>query len=129
MDGEAEGRRIILHPAEHFAGMREAGRLAALTLDMITPHVKLGVTTGELDRLIHEFTLDHHATPATLNYRGYPKSSCISINTWSATGYPAIVGCRKATSSISMSPRSLTAGTVTAAGCMWWARYPAAPRC
>ncbi|WP_428376730.1 type I methionyl aminopeptidase [Lichenicoccus sp.] len=88
MDGEAEGRRIILHPAEHFAGMREAGRLAALTLDMIAPHVKLGVTTGELDRLIHDFTLDHHATPATLNYRGYPKSCCISINHVVCHGIP-----------------------------------------
>src|ERR1700712_2898320 len=88
MDGETDGRHIILHPPEHFEGMRAAGRLAALTLDMIAPHVRNGVTTSELDRLIHEFTLDHAAIPATLNYRGYPKSSCISINHVVCHGIP-----------------------------------------
>jgi methionyl aminopeptidase len=88
MDGETDGRHIILHPPEHFEGMRAAGRLAAMTLDMITPHVRSGVTTGELDRLIHAFTLDHGAIPATLNYRGYPKSSCISINHVVCHGIP-----------------------------------------
>ncbi|MGI4792942.1 MAG: type I methionyl aminopeptidase [Janthinobacterium lividum] len=68
--------------------MRAAGRMAALTLDMIAPHVRSNVTTGELDRLIHEFTLDHGAIPATLNYRGYPKSSCISINHVVCHGIP-----------------------------------------
>src|SRR6195952_656090 len=88
MDGETDGRHIILHPPEHFEGMRAAGRLAALTLDMIAPHVRNGVATAELDRLIHEFTLDHAAVPATLNYRGYPKSSCISINHVVCHGIP-----------------------------------------
>jgi methionyl aminopeptidase len=88
MDGETDGRHIVLHPPEHFEGMRAAGRLAAMTLDMITPHVRSGMTTGELDRLIHEFTLDHGAIPATLNYRGYPKSSCISINHVVCHGIP-----------------------------------------
>ncbi len=88
MDGETDGRHIILHPYDHFEGMRAAGHLAALTLDMITPHVRTGVTTGELDRLIHDFTRDHGAVPATLNYRGYPKSSCISINHVVCHGIP-----------------------------------------
>jgi methionyl aminopeptidase len=88
MDGEKDGRHIIQHPPEQLAGMRAAGRLAALTLDMIAPHVRSNVTTGELDRLIHEFTLDHGAIPATLNYRGYPKSSCISINHVVCHGIP-----------------------------------------
>ena len=88
MDGEVEGRRIIIHGENEFAGMRRAGRLAAETLDMITPHVRAGVTTGELDRLIHEFTELHGAIPATLNYRGYPKSSCISINHVVCHGIP-----------------------------------------
>ncbi|MCQ8276875.1 type I methionyl aminopeptidase [Acetobacteraceae bacterium KSS8] len=88
MDGESDGNRIIIHTEADFAGMRAAGRLAAETLDMIAPHVRPGVTTGELDRLIHEFTLDHGATPATLNYRGYPKSSCISINHVVCHGIP-----------------------------------------
>ncbi len=88
MDGEVEGRRIILHAQDDFEGMRRAGRLAAETLDMVAPHVRAGVTTGELDRLIHEFTEAHGAVPATLNYRGYPKSSCISINHVVCHGIP-----------------------------------------
>ena len=88
MDGGADSRRITLHPPADFAGMRAAGRLAAETLDMIGPHVRPGVTTGELDVLIHDFTLAAHAIPATLNYRGYPKSSCISLNHVVCHGIP-----------------------------------------
>ena len=66
MDGEAESRRIILHDPEDFVGMRAAGQLAAATLDMITPHVRPGVTTGELDRICDEFIVGHGAIPAPL---------------------------------------------------------------
>ncbi len=88
MDGEAGGRRIIIHSEADFAGMRAAGQLAAETLDMITPHVQVGVTTEALDRLIHDYTLARGAIPATLNYRGYPKSCCISINHVVCHGIP-----------------------------------------
>ncbi|AQS89591.1 methionine aminopeptidase [Neoasaia chiangmaiensis NBRC 101099] len=88
MDAETSERGIVLHSEEDFAGLRAAGKLAAETLDMITPHVRAGVTTGELDVIIHEFTLAHGATPAPLNYRGYPKSSCISINHVVCHGIP-----------------------------------------
>lgn len=88
MDGGVDARRIRIHPPEDFAGMRAAGRLAAETLDMIAQHVRPGVTTNELDRIIHEFTLAHGAVPATLNYRGYPKSCCISINHVVCHGIP-----------------------------------------
>jgi methionyl aminopeptidase len=81
-------RTIKLHGAEGFEGMRKAGRLAAETLDFITPHVQPGVTTGELDRLCHEFILDHKAIPAPLNYRGFPKSICTSINHVVCHGIP-----------------------------------------
>lgn len=74
-------------PAD-FAGMRAAGRLAAETLDMITPYVKPGVTTEELDRLCHDFIVDHGAIPAPLNYRGFPKSICTSINHVVCHGIP-----------------------------------------
>src|SRR4051812_47388385 len=63
MDGGADTRRIIIHAPEDFAGMRSAGRLAAETLDMIIPHVKPGVSTGVLDKLCHDFILDHNAVP------------------------------------------------------------------
>ncbi|TCS65086.1 type I methionyl aminopeptidase [Varunaivibrio sulfuroxidans] len=83
-----EGRRIKIHSADDFEGMRKAGRLAALTLDMIAPHVKPGVTTDELDALCHAFTLDHGATPAPLDYRGFPKSICTSVNHVVCHGIP-----------------------------------------
>jgi methionyl aminopeptidase len=88
MDGGTDARRITLHAPEDFVGMRAAGHLAAETLDMITPHVQPGVTTDQLDTICHEFMLAHGATPATLNYRGYPKSICTSINHVVCHGIP-----------------------------------------
>jgi methionyl aminopeptidase len=83
-----EERRIKLHGPEDFAGMRKAGRLAAELLDFVTPYVKPGVTTDELDRLCHGFTLDHNAIPAPLNYRGFPRSICTSVNHVVCHGIP-----------------------------------------
>ena len=88
MDGGADSRRITIHAPEDFAGMRLAGKLAAETLDMIIPHVKPGVSTGVLDKICHDFILDHGAVPAPLNYRGYPKSICTSINHVVCHGIP-----------------------------------------
>jgi methionyl aminopeptidase len=88
MDGGTDSRRITIHDPADFQGMREAGRLAAETLDMITQHVRPGVTTGTLDRLCHEFITAHGAIPAPLNYRGYPKSICTSINHVVCHGIP-----------------------------------------
>ncbi len=80
---------IRLHGPEAFAAMRKAGQLAAAALDMLTPHVRPGVTTQHLDDLIFQFALDHNALPATLNYRGYTKSICTSINHVVCHGIPA----------------------------------------
>src|SRR3984957_12460095 len=88
MDGGAESRRITIHKPEDFAPMRAAGRLAAETLDMIGPHVVPGVTTERLNTLCHDFMVAHGAVPATLNYRGYPKSICTSINHVVCHGIP-----------------------------------------
>jgi methionyl aminopeptidase len=88
MDGSGDARRITIHAQADFAGMRAAGRLAAETLDMILPHVKPGVTTGALDRICHDFIVANGAVPAPLNYRGYPKSVCISINHVVCHGIP-----------------------------------------
>ena len=79
---------IKLHGPDDFAGMRRAGRLAAETLDMIVPHVQPGVTTDRLDRLCHDYIVDHGAVPAPLNYRGFPKSICTSINHVVCHGIP-----------------------------------------
>ncbi len=77
---DRDGREVTLYTAEDFAGLRRAGRLAAETLDFITPHVVPGVATGHLDRLIEGFMRDHGAIPATIGYHGYPAASCISPN-------------------------------------------------
>ena len=81
--------QIPIHGAVAFEGMRRAGRLAAETLDMIGAHVRPGVTTDELNRICHEFILDHGATPAPLGYRGYPKATCISLNEVVCHGIPS----------------------------------------
>jgi methionyl aminopeptidase len=83
-----ESPTIPIHGPAEFAGMRRAGRLAAETLDFIAPHVSPGVTTGELDRLCHEFTIARGAIPAPLDYRGFPKSICTSINHVVCHGIP-----------------------------------------
>ena len=78
----------IKSPAEQDK-MRIAGRLAGQVLDMIGPHVGAGITTGELDRICHEYivgTLD--AVPAPLNYKGFPKSICTSVNHVVCHGIP-----------------------------------------
>jgi methionyl aminopeptidase len=77
---ESRTRRIKVHGAEGFVGMRVAGRLAAECLDMLTPHVRPGVSTAKLDDMAREFILDHGALPACLFYRGYGYTLCISPN-------------------------------------------------
>jgi methionyl aminopeptidase len=79
---------IELHSKADFAGMRKAGRLAAETLDMITPYVKHGVTTNALDKLCHDFITKQGAIPAPLGYKGFPKSICTSINHVVCHGIP-----------------------------------------
>ena len=86
--GERRAPQITIHDAEGFEGMRLAGRLGAETLDFITPHVKPGVTTEELDRLCHDFIVSHEAIPAPLGYRGFPKSVCTSVNHVVCHGIP-----------------------------------------
>lgn len=80
---------IFIHDEAAFDGMRRAGRLAAETLDMITPYVKPGVSTEELDQLCHDFIIKNNAIPAPLNYKGYPKSICTSINHVICHGIPS----------------------------------------
>ena len=79
---------ITLHNAAAFEGMRHAGRLAAEVLDYITPFVKIGVTTGTLNDLCHDFIVQKGAIPAPLNYRGFPKSICTSVNHVVCHGIP-----------------------------------------
>jgi methionyl aminopeptidase len=85
---EARSGVIKLHGPDGFLGMRAAGRLAAEILDALVPHVVPGATTAELDRRVYDHMLREGALPATLGYRGYTKSCCISINHVVCHGIP-----------------------------------------
>jgi methionyl aminopeptidase len=80
--------QIKLHKEAAFEGMRRAGNLTAQALDLLVDRVQPGVTTEALDRLCFEFALDHGAYPAPLDYRGYRKSICTSINHVVCHGIP-----------------------------------------
>jgi methionyl aminopeptidase len=69
-------------------GIRRAGRLAIETLDLVEQHMGPGMTTDEINTLVHEFTIHHRATPAPLHYRGFPKSVCVSVNEEICHGIP-----------------------------------------
>lgn len=79
---------IRLYDADAFEGMRKACQLTARCLDELAGIVKPGVTTNEIDRFVFEFGEKNNALPATLNYRGYRKSSCTSINHVVCHGIP-----------------------------------------
>ncbi len=74
--------------ADTIARMRVAGRLAAQALVEVGRHVAPGVTTDELDRVGHEYLVDHDAYPSTLGYKGFPKSLCTSVNEVVCHGIP-----------------------------------------
>ncbi len=80
---------INIHSAEEIAHMRKAGALAAEVLDMIGEYVKPGVMTQELNDICHKFIIERGATPAPLNYRGFPKSICTSVNHVVCHGIPS----------------------------------------
>ena len=80
---------IKLHGPAGFAGMRKAGRLAAEVLDAVVPHVVPGVTTAELDDVVRREVAAAGAVAATLGYRGYTHSTCISINHVVCHGIPS----------------------------------------
>ncbi len=81
---------ILIKTPQEIEKMRIAGKLAADVLDMIAPHVVAGVTTDELDKLCHDYIVDvQQAIPAPLNYHGFPKSICTSINQTVCHGIPS----------------------------------------
>lgn len=81
--------RVIIKTREEIEAMRPACRLAAQTLEEAAKLVKPGVDTLSIDDFIHDYTISHGAIPAPLNYRGYPKSSCISVNEVICHGIPS----------------------------------------
>ena len=87
--GDVSPDIVTIHKPEDFEGMRRAGRLASKTLDYITPHVTEGITTDERNTLCHDFIVSHSAVPAPLNYKGFPKSICTSVNHVICHGIPS----------------------------------------
>ena len=81
--------QIKIYGADAFEGMRIAGQLAASALDMLLPHVVPGVATEKLDELVLDFAIAHDAVPAPLNYRGFPKAICTSVNHVVCHGIPS----------------------------------------
>jgi len=84
----AKKYRIRLKQAADIQGIREAGRLVIDTLDLVESKIKPGITTDEINTLVHEYTIKHGAIPAPLNYRGFPKSVCVSVNEVICHGIP-----------------------------------------
>jgi len=70
--------------------MRVAGRIAAQAMHAAAAIIRPGVSTDDLDRVVHEFLIDHHAYPSTLGYRGFPKSCCTSVNEVICHGIPDV---------------------------------------
>jgi methionyl aminopeptidase len=80
--------RIRLKEREHIEGIRRAGVIALETLDLVESGLRPGMTTEEINSLVHEFTVQKGATPAPLHYRGFPKSVCVSVNEVICHGIP-----------------------------------------
>jgi methionyl aminopeptidase len=81
---------VTIKTPQEIALMREAGRLAAEVLEMIGPYVEPGISTGELDRICHDYIVKvQKAIPAPLNYNGFPKSICTSVNHVICHGIPS----------------------------------------
>ncbi len=81
--------KVIIKTPEQVEGIKRSARLAAQTLDYLTPQAKEGVSTQKLNDLAHQFITQHGAKPAPLNYRGYPKSICTSLNNVVCHGIPS----------------------------------------
>ncbi|MDQ6979458.1 MAG: type I methionyl aminopeptidase [Mariprofundaceae bacterium] len=80
---------IKLKKPEEINAMRAACHLAADTLVMIEPHIRAGITTNAINQLVHDYTLEHGGIPAPLNYHGFPKSVCTSVNHVVCHGIPS----------------------------------------
>ncbi len=85
---------IIPHPSiiksqEQIDGIRESGRITTEILDLLEKEVRPGMTTAQVDKLVYDYTTDSNAIPATLNYNGFPKSVCTSINDVVCHGIPS----------------------------------------
>ena len=82
---------IHLKTKKEIEGIRKAGLLTIETLDLVESKIRPGISTDEINTIVHEFTIKNGAVPAPLNYRGFPKSVCVSINEVICHGIPGNV--------------------------------------
>ncbi len=87
--GHTVPSRNLIRTPEEIEGIRKSGELNTALLDYVSSVIKEGMSTAELDDLVYQFTMDHHGTPAPLNYEGFPKSCCISIDDVVCHGIPS----------------------------------------
>ena len=84
----AKKHRIQIKTPQQIEGIRQAGKLVIETLNLVESHLRPGITTEEINTIVHDFTIRNGAIPAPLNYRGFPKSVCVSINEVICHGIP-----------------------------------------
>ncbi len=93
LDWQARGylvpKRELIKTPEQIEGIRRSGKITNGALDLVAREIKAGMTTEDINRLVHEYTLDHGGMPAPLNYEGFPKSVCTSINDVVCHGIPS----------------------------------------
>ena len=87
--GEIVPTRAILKTAEQIEKIKESARLNTAVLDEVAKHIRIGMSTAEIDKLVYDFTTEHGGIPAPLNYEGFPKSVCTSINNVICHGIPS----------------------------------------
>ncbi len=86
--GQEVPRMDMIKTPEQIAGIREAGRLNKEVLDAVEHKIHVGMTTDEIDQIVYQYTVDHGGIPACLNYEGFPKSVCTSVNDVICHGIP-----------------------------------------
>ena len=87
--GQIVPDRSLLKTPEQIAGIRKSADLNTAVLDHVAAHIKAGMSTAEIDKLVYDFTTEHGGIPAPLNYEGFPKSVCTSINNVICHGIPS----------------------------------------
>ncbi len=87
--GEIVPSKHLLKNARQLAGIKKSAALNTAVLDYVAAHIKEGISTAEIDRLVYDYTTSHDGIPAPLNYQGFPKSVCTSINNVICHGIPS----------------------------------------
>ncbi len=124
-EGHTVPTRQMIKTPEQIEGIRQSSRINIAVLDLVAQKIHEGMTTEEIDKIVYEETTRLGGIPAPLNYEGFPKSVCTSVNNQVCHGIPSERWCcAAATSSMSMYPPSTTAISPTPPVCSVSVRYP-----